>query len=273
VPLFSFVQAEFPWTLGPPDGRYLLRDGHGEPEHVVVLGTLGAARRRRRVARRRPTTPEPAAVPTARATVIDAEPLADEGAAAAWLSRADPETTASAAVVVVNRLLFAHRIASADPRVNEVSPAQALVVRAGFGDGDDVADGRWREARELVLAEPRLRRTAALRPQERVPQMIAGRERALVGEELTLRARLDLDADRLAHAAAQLAAAYAVALPELELEGRPDLAARMDELRALEPAVQHAARPGGDVDREALVNALQRLEAAWRARTALQSWT
>ncbi len=41
--LFLFVQFEFPWPLGIPDGRYLLRAGRdGEPEHVVVLRTLQA---------------------------------------------------------------------------------------------------------------------------------------------------------------------------------------------------------------------------------------
>ena len=41
--LFLFVQLEFPWELGPPDGRYLIRSSAGaEPERVVVLETLGA---------------------------------------------------------------------------------------------------------------------------------------------------------------------------------------------------------------------------------------
>ena len=44
--LFVFVQLEFPWKLGPADGRYLLRrEDDGEPEHVVVLGTLEAGGR------------------------------------------------------------------------------------------------------------------------------------------------------------------------------------------------------------------------------------
>ena len=42
--LFVFIQLEFPWALGPADGRYLLRrDPGSEPERVVVLGTLDAA--------------------------------------------------------------------------------------------------------------------------------------------------------------------------------------------------------------------------------------
>src|SRR2546423_13634767 len=43
--IFIFIQMEFPWALGPPDGRYLLRPGaESDPERVVVLATLGAAR-------------------------------------------------------------------------------------------------------------------------------------------------------------------------------------------------------------------------------------
>ena len=43
--LFIFIQLEFPWVLGPPDGRYLLRDRpDGDPRHVVVVSTLGASR-------------------------------------------------------------------------------------------------------------------------------------------------------------------------------------------------------------------------------------
>jgi len=56
---FLFVQFEFPWELGPSDGRYLLRpDDAADPQHVVVLGTVGA--RRRAPAR---GTPAPGAKP------------------------------------------------------------------------------------------------------------------------------------------------------------------------------------------------------------------
>ena len=40
--LYRFVQFEFPWALGPEDGRYLLREHAGEePHHVLVLRTAG----------------------------------------------------------------------------------------------------------------------------------------------------------------------------------------------------------------------------------------
>jgi len=265
MPLFSFVQVEFPWALGPPDGRHLLRDQNtGEPQHVVVLSTLGAPRRHLlgRRQRSRPATPDAAPVATARATVIPASPLPDERAARAWLARADPATIDDG-LAVLNGVLFAQRIAAADPHVHEVSAAQALVLRAGYGDGEAVADGKWLKARELAVGTRRVRRAAALRPQERLAQLLIGRHPALAVEEFALRARADLDAGRLRHAAAELAHAYAVGLPELEAEDRPDLAPRLAELRELAPEVA-----GGQADAERLGHALGRLEAALRARTA-----
>jgi len=265
VALFSFLQAEFPWALGPSDGRHLLRGGDGEPEHVIVLSTLGAPRRHRLRDRRRtrPTTPDPAPVVTARATVIEARPLSDERAAQAWLGRVGPATI-DEGLAVVNRVLFAHRIAAADPHVHEVTAAQALVLRAGYGDGDAVAEGNWQDARELALPTPRTPRAAALRPQERLAELLGGRHSALAVEEFALRARADLDAGRLDHAASELAHAYAVGLPELQAEGRPAVNERLAELRELDPGAADADPP----DAERLSHALARLEAALRARTA-----
>ena len=317
--LFLFLQFEFPWELGPPDGRYLLRSGGGaEPERVVVLGTLGAARRPERSWRQQmlprqhrgtelePGSVQPALVPTARATIVDPVPLAAERQARAWLADLDAEREADAAVAVLNRVLHFHRIASADPYVHEVSAAQALVIRAGWGEGEQVADGLWRHARELPWHEGkrtpsgrrrRRGRSAALRPQERLAELLGARAAALLCEELALRARLDLDQDRLAHAALELEAGYAAALGELRGERREDLANRIDELEELQdgvaaqaaaalaataPPPARTATPEGTgtaetagtaadettLDPDALRYALERLEAALRARTA-----
>jgi hypothetical protein len=257
--LFLFLQFEFPWELGPPDGRYLLRSGAGaEPERVVVLGTLGATRRAERGWRQQmlprnrrgvelePGSVQPAPVPTARATIVDPVPLAAERQARAWLADLDAEREADAAAAVLNRVLHFHRIASADPYVHEVSPAQALVIRAGWGEGEQVADGLWRHARELPWHEGgrtpsgrrrRRDRSAALRPQERLAELLGARGAALLCEELALRARLDLDHDRVAHAALELEASYAAALGELRGERREDLAIRIDELEELQEGV------------------------------------
>jgi hypothetical protein len=304
--LYIFLQMEFPWSLGPPDGRYLLRARpDGEPEHVVVLSTVGAgraspgraggargrtsplARLRARGAGRRATA-EPAPVMTARVTVIDPVPLSAEGQARAWLQELDREHDVLAAVAVVNRVLHLHRVAAADPYIHEVSPAQALVIRAGWGEGEQVADGRWLHARELPWTPPRRarsgsrrrtlgERSSALRPLERLAALLGARSESLLCEEHALRARLDLDHGRLRHAALELDRAYATGVPELRGERRQDLALRIAELEQLRDGVAaqaHAAMPedggtpAGTLDEDAVRHGLERLEAALRARTA-----
>jgi hypothetical protein len=294
--LFVFLQLEFPWALGPADGRYLLRDGpDAEPERVIVLETLSAGQTvsgltaadagspggwlRRRVARERPLAPQPDPTPvqTTRVTVIDPVPLSAETQAKAWLDELDRERDVEAAVSVVNRVVHYQRLAAADPYAREVSRAQALTVRAGWGEGEQVASGHWLHARELS-ARPRARgrrrdRSWALRPQERLAALLGGRSRGLLCEELVLRARLDLDQGRTAHAALGLDRAMAVAVPELTGEQRQDLALRIAELDQLRSGVADQARavledPAHEPDAESIEHALGRLEAALRARTA-----
>jgi hypothetical protein len=126
--------------------------------------------------------------------------------------------------------------------------------------------------------------------------MLAARERPLLCEELTLRARLDLDQGRLEHATIELDRALFAALAELAEEQRADLPLRVAELQALHESVAAAARgilgietppeedasagettdgPGDDggnapaaADEEMIRHALGRLEAALRARSA-----
>ena len=159
--LFLFVQCELPWALGPADGRYLLRSrAGGEPEHVIVLGTLGAGRaafargagplRRRAATRRREALPEPEPTPVeiTRVTIVDPVSLSAERQARAWLEELDTEREVSAAFAALNRVLYAQRIAAADPYEREVSPAQALVIRAGWARASRSRPGcgctRWR---------------------------------------------------------------------------------------------------------------------------------
>jgi hypothetical protein len=298
--LFIFVQLEFPWVLGPPDGRYLLRSpADREPERVVVINTLASGRadadrddgrprpsRRRRA--RRPggalePEPEPEPVSVTRVTIVDPVPLSAENQAHAWLEELDQERDVMATVAVINRVIHFHRVASADPYVREVSPGQALVIRAGWGEGEQVADGRWLHARELDygthprglarLARGGRARSLALRPQERLAELLSARGEMLLCEELTMRARLDLDQDRPRHAALALDQALSVAVAELRAEARQDLAIRLDELNQLHNGVAEQARATlADAtwapDVEVITHALQRLEATLRARSA-----
>ncbi|MFL5817879.1 MAG: hypothetical protein ACJ76L_09775 [Conexibacter sp.] len=275
---FRFVQFEFPWALGPADGRYVLRDeADAPPSHVLVLATLGAPERRRlRDRRARPLAAEPPAEPvtTARATVVDAAPVSIADAER-WLVDAGRED-AERALAQVARAVRAHRLASGDPAVHEPALAQALVVRAGHGVGEQVAEGRWRSARELPPPRATRRRgVAGLQPQERLAALLGGHARPLACEELALRARHDLDGGHLREAALQLRAALDAALGELPRapDTSADVAERVVELRERQPAVSTLADAALDGvlppdASETLATALQRLEAALRARVA-----
>ena len=119
---------------------------------MLVVSTLGAPERRwLRGRRRRPASPEPAPVTTGRVTLVTAQPFDDDEAAESWL-RAAGEDEAQAAVATLNRVLHMHRAATADPHVRELRREQAVVVRVGYGEGDQVADGRWVKALELPVA-------------------------------------------------------------------------------------------------------------------------
>jgi hypothetical protein len=271
--VFRFVQLEFPWALGPPDGRYVLRGHAGEPEHVLVTARLGAPQRRLLGNRPRSASTEPAPVTTARATLVAAAPFDSEDEAAAWLKRAGNEDVDDA-IVVLNRVLHLQRTAAADAFVREVSRGQAIVARVGYGEGEEVAHGRWSAATMLPLPRaPRTARAAALRPQERLAALLSGRDAALAAEELTLRARLDLDAGRAREAALQLRVALEAALAEMEpwRDRLPDRLAELRDSRAAVGAAANSALQGGldEAMTADVEQVLQRLEAALRARVTI----
>ena len=228
---------------------------------VIVVSSAEAPRR---LGRREP----PGTVPVTRVTVIEAVPMDDDGAAAEWLRGVDTPDIATVA-----RLLASYRVATADAFAADVDPTRALAVRAGYGSGDEVAEGRWTAARELPVPErPEPRRRSRYRPAERLAALLSGRDAVLACEELTLRARADFDRGRSREAALQLEAALAAAVAELAgWVSHGDIAARLDELRGYADAVSAAAAAAreGRLDAaavDAVSTALARLEAALRAR-------
>ena len=236
---------------------------------MLVLTTLGATRAgpRLRRAKAQPLAETPGAspLPLTRATLIRPRPFGDEAAAERWLREvcADRDlwsSLAREAAAELNRLLHAHRTAAGDPYVADVDPARAVAVRFGYGTGDEVADGRWRAANEL--AEPERRKLVqrdyeALRPQERVAAVLAGREVVGPHEDLIVRARGDFDAGRLDAAALGLDAALrAMAAGGASLPAAADAAA----------TAQRAVVGGGAPDRAALETALREAETAIRKR-------
>lgn len=211
---------------------------------------------------------------TSRATIVDVgDPLADLERAAAWLKGAG-EAELAEDLAVLNRMLHAHRLAIADPLAHGVARSDALVARIGYGAGEQVADGEWTDARELIDPGSRRRRVRIPAAQARLAALLTGRERALACEELALRARLDFDEGRERAAVLQVRIALEAALAELpEDPAASALGERLAELRDLHAGVAAAAQatlrgelPQADLDATAL--ALARIEAALRARAA-----
>ncbi len=95
----------------------------------------------------------------------------------------------------------------------------AIATRIGYGEGEEVASGRYTLAHRVEAAargSRRQRREETLRPQERVAAVLGRRERIDACEVLILRARSDLDGERLREAALQLRVGLEALLVELD---------------------------------------------------------
>jgi hypothetical protein len=243
------------------------RDASDEPEHVIVLRTQGAPQRgviRGRVPRRREEG-EVEAVPTSRLSVVRAAPFESREEADAWLSglrgeKGSLESEAALGAAALNRFLRAHRAAAADPWGRDVSAEHALVVRVGYGDGDQVAEGRYEAAYELPRKPRGSRKREDLAPAERLAAIVGGRERQLACEELVLRARTDLDAGRPREAALQARIALEAVLAELE---EPVEADRSAVGEAANAALEGDPAPELQI---AVAEAVKAMEAALRRR-------
>jgi hypothetical protein len=226
---FGFVQFDFAGTLPLADGRYLAGSPESGDETVLVLERLGApafSERRRRRGRSSPTKPEPGQLSLTRATVIPASSSFDTQAdAARWLDETCEaeeavEALADAALVILNRALHAQAVAAADPYGRQLTPEQAERVLLAYGSGEQAADSRFTDARQVDLAprtaSRRRQREEELRPQERVAAILRGREQLDACETLLLRARADLDGGREREAALQLRVGLEALLIELD---------------------------------------------------------
>jgi hypothetical protein len=252
--LFGFVQFDFAGTLPLADGRYLSGSPESGDETVFVLQRLGApplAERRRRRGRSAPAESEPAPVAITRATVIRASsPFESQAEAARWLDDAceDEERVdalASEAIATLNHALHAQAVAAADPYGRQLTPEQAERVLLAYASGEEAADSRFTDARQIDLtprtASRRRQREEELRPQERVASVLRGREQLDACETLLLRARADLDAGRTREAALQLRLGLEALLAELD--GAVDDSAHEQDMATLRE-LQAAEQPG-----------------------------
>lgn len=224
--LFGFTQLDFAGTLAVGDGRYVLRDG--ERERVLVLETLGAPpspRRRRRRAKEANADDRPTTLPLTRATLVRAhKQFATSEHALGWVETSVAEEEAVDALIeetigVLNQALHAHAVASGDPQPQALTPRLAVAARIGYGSGAEVADGQFSDAREIDVrtasGSRRQQHAEEMLPQERVAAALGGRESFDACETLILRARADLDANRIREAALQLRVGLEAVLAEL----------------------------------------------------------
>lgn len=222
------MQFDFAGPLPLADGRYLTRSAGGE-ESVLVLQRVGAPAaggRRRRRPRRVEADDEPTPLTLTRATAIRAfAPFEADGEAARWLDEAcEAEDTVDVlvdeALALLNRALHAQAVAAADPNSrSELAAEGAERILIGYGSGEEVAVGRFRDARQVDVGSRtsrRRQREEELRPQERVAALLGGREQLNACETLLLRARADLDANRPREAALQFRVGLEALLVEMK---------------------------------------------------------
>ena len=198
---------------------------------MIVVKTMGAklqrvGARNRSLARRRPapaeSDDEPEPVTITRVTVIRGLAIDHADAAREWLSTCGDRETAAAevdeALALLNRALHAYRVSAADPYAMDVTPGRARRVRLGYGVGDELVEGRWREAYAVPPRAERGGRRRMLAPEEQVAGILGGRRETHPSEDLLLRARLDLDQRRSRTAALQAHAAHEALEAELETD-------------------------------------------------------
>jgi hypothetical protein len=248
---------------------------------VIAVRTLGAELKRsalgRRAGRKRPTPAEPGEetepVAVTRVTVIRGEPLEDLAAAREWLAGCeDPETAygeVAEALQLLNRAIHAHRVSAADPYVGDLSLSGARRVRLGYGGGDELVEGRWRDAYVVPPQVARTRRRRMLAPEEQLARILSSRRPAHPSEDLLLRARLDFDQGRTRTAALQANLARQALESELRAAGGAD--ATRDAVRAhaelLEPLGNAALeRELAEDEVPKLEQALKELERLARRR-------
>jgi len=119
---------------------------------------------------------DPTPVPITRVTLVDGEPLDGEEEAKRWLESAtgDAEPLVAAALGVLNLALRAQ--ARDDLTARQLSRREPSAARLGYGDGDELANGVHREARELPDRPPRARRLDPVADQAKVAAALSGRE-------------------------------------------------------------------------------------------------
>ncbi|MEV4422956.1 hypothetical protein AB0L40_23695 [Patulibacter sp. NPDC049589] len=272
--LFRIVQVEIPGELDLGDGRWTVRGHANRPRAVVIVEVT--ERPRRRFRRRRGEPDEHVAQASTVLTVVDADPL-EARDVERWLARADGEAALVEALEVLRRLLHLAAVAAADPDPRPVRARDLSKATIGYGTGPEGAYGRWTSARRIPIPadEPdRARRSSrGSGSEERLAELLSGRDAVLAAEVLTLQARRDLAAGRVREAALGLRMALEAAIAELEpWRAAPQLDEAIAGLRDARPRVAEAAaaavRGGLDDEQDAAVREVLRAVSMALARRA-----
>lgn len=196
-------------------------------------------------------------------------PLATQAEADHWLNQLDDSDRTGEllddAIETLDRARAADASASGTPFGTPTSIRGVLAARIGYGDGDQVASGRFLDAVDVDArggtGSGRRERNARTGSSARTAAILGGREQPSACEALVPRLRLDLSTGNETAAFVAASGAIAATVSELEfaVEGE-DHERDLDELEQLLPTldeISHRAREGG---REAAD--LERVEAA-----------
>ncbi len=213
-------------SLPLDDGRYLVRSGPAE--RVLVVETEGALpppRRRRRRPRKANVSDTPVQVTVSVVTVVLADqPFDSESAAEPWLDRLDDSEFTGDLLEDATRTLDRVRAADAGssglPFGTPTGIGSIVAARVGYGEGEQVASGRFLQALEVDArggtGERRRERLARNGPLARTAAVLGGREQTAACEVLVPRIRLDLSTGNEAAARLMIAAATSATISELE---------------------------------------------------------
>jgi hypothetical protein len=250
---------------------------------VLVAETYGAPYpARRRVRKAKPQAADAdgqTQVPVTRLMVVFAAEL--EGEPEAWLERvrkegAERDDLIERGLACIRRAVAARRVTATDPAIADPTTESMLAIRIGFGEGDELVERQWEQAIEVPLDTERASRGEALRPQERMAALLGLRDTPLACEELVLRARADLSADRGREAALQLRVALEALLAERErLTGHgqdADLGALDERRKATGDAANEALRGRLSTERAAEVGETLAICERVLRRRAAHGW-
>lgn len=247
-------------------------------------GALPPARRRRRRPRKAVANESPVRVEIAVVTVIRADqPLVGETEAGEWLGRiGEPDFTGELlddAISTLDRARAADAASAGFPFGTPTAIGSVLAGRIGYGEGDQVASGRYLEALEVDArggtGEKRRQRLAPAGSLARTAAILGSRETAAACEVLIPRVRLDLESGNDAAARLAIAAATGATISELEFaiedEGHEQDLDRLEGLLPDLTAVSERAEQGSAEpdDRKLVEETLEVAERVIRRRRIL----